>query len=115
MSFLDVSDSVDITKTHIPTVTVVVIAVALVGAAFAVAKTTNDNTWEVRALRDQIAKLVTKDEVDKSIAAAASRSEDFTKERVKFYLEHAALRVSPVPGKRYLAGRVEFPIKDDAD
>lgn len=107
------ADTVDITKTHVPIVYVVLIIGAIVGGALAVSKTYNDTAWEVRELRAEVKKMTTADEVAKSIAKAQSDLEGFAKERVKFYLEHAAIRVAPVPGKKYQRGAVEFPIKDE--
>lgn len=57
--------------------------------------------------------MPTREELQKERNQATSELRDFTKERVQFYLEHAALRVAPVPGKHYQRGKIEWPIRDD--
>lgn len=106
-------DSVDITKTHVPIIYVIVIVGAIVGGAVAVVKSYNAQAWEVRELREKMNTVATKEDVVKAADASRSELRDFSKERVKFYLEHAALRVTRIPGKSYSMGKLEFPIKED--
>jgi hypothetical protein len=106
--------TVDITKTHMPVTYVVVIVGAIVGGALGVARSYNAQAWEVRTLREKIESLATKEDLHKAEIASQADMREFARERVKFYLEHAALRVAkPTNGKTYMTGKVEFPIVDE--
>lgn len=107
------SDGVDITKAHIPVIYVVAIVGAIVGAALAVNTTYNKQTFEVQLLRRELADMPKKKDLDDVREAYRSECRQITTERFQFLSEHAAIRVSPVPGKRYMRGKIEWPIKED--
>jgi hypothetical protein len=107
------AEGVDITKAHVPLVYVVVIVGAIVGAAWAVCTTYNKQTFEVQLLRERIEGMATKADLTKQLEDGLNAIRAHDKERVQFYLEHAALRVSTVPGKHYMRGKIEWPIKLD--
>lgn len=107
------ADGVDITKAHVPLVYVVIIVGAIVGGAVAISTTYNRQAWEVNQLREDVKKMATRDELTKQLKDALTEIRAHDKERVQFYLEHAVLRVAPVPGKHYQRGKIEWPIKED--
>jgi hypothetical protein len=109
------SEGVDITKTHVPIVYVVVIVGAIVGAALAVNTTYTKQTFEVQMLRKDVSEMPKKKDLDDAYAKVQAECRDIATQRTLFLFEHAALRVSAVPGKRYMRGKFEWPIKVDEE
>jgi hypothetical protein len=109
------SEGVDITKAHVPLIYVVAIVATIVGAAVAINTTYNKQTFEVALLRNDISQMPKKKDLDDAYAKVRSECREIATQRTLFLFEHGAIRVTPFPGKRYMRGKIEWPIKEDDD
>ncbi len=105
--------SVDLSQTHLKTVHVIAIILALLAGAMFVGKTYIDVAWEVRGLKTKQDEMPTKKDIE---AVKTSLSTDLThaaSDRVKFYMEHAKLECDPAARGHKQNCRLVWPVPDE--
>jgi hypothetical protein len=91
--------SVDLSQTHLKTVHVIAIVLALLSAGLYIGRTYVGLTWTVRTLDNKQKEIPTKDDLRQLHTDLNVEMTHAAAERAKFYLEHAKAECEP-PVKR---------------
>ena len=91
--------SVDLSQTHLKTVHVIAVVLALLSAGLYIGRTYVALTWAVRDLDNKQKEIPTKDDLRQLHTDLSVELTHAASERVKFYMESARMECDP-PAKR---------------
>ena len=103
----------DLATGHLTITHVIMICVAIVGAAIAVAKTYNSVSWRVEAMSLKQNEMATKKQVDDLVPTLQTSANSSAAERVKFYISHGTIECDmSVKNKRKTPCVFVFPLPE---